>query len=72
VKLTLLDSKGARILPAYYTDNYVSLLPASPAKCRLRRLQALSPEPPALACVVGMSTDEQFSHLDLRNPAKHG
>jgi hypothetical protein len=27
-KLTLVDSKtGTRILPAYYTDNYVSLLP---------------------------------------------
>jgi hypothetical protein len=26
-KLTLLDSAGARILPAYYSDNYVSLLP---------------------------------------------
>jgi hypothetical protein len=26
-KLTLLDSTGARILPAYYSDNYVSLLP---------------------------------------------
>ena len=27
VKLTLLDDHGARILPAYYSDNYVSLLP---------------------------------------------
>uniref|UniRef100_B0T7S3 Glycoside hydrolase family 2 sugar binding n=1 Tax=Caulobacter sp. (strain K31) TaxID=366602 RepID=B0T7S3_CAUSK len=26
-KLTLVDAKGARILPAYYADNYVSLLP---------------------------------------------
>lgn len=26
-KLTLLDAAGARILPAYYSDNYVSLLP---------------------------------------------
>ena len=26
-KLTLLDAKGARILPAYYSDNYVSLMP---------------------------------------------
>ena len=26
-KLTLLDASGARILPAYYSDNYVSLLP---------------------------------------------
>ncbi len=27
VKLTLLDGKGERILPAFYADNYVSLLP---------------------------------------------
>jgi hypothetical protein len=26
-KLTLLDGKGKRILPAYYSENYVSLLP---------------------------------------------
>jgi hypothetical protein len=26
-KLTLLDARGARILPAYYSDNYVSLMP---------------------------------------------
>ncbi|PZU60889.1 MAG: glycoside hydrolase family 2 [Sphingobium sp.] len=26
-KLTLLDEKGGRILPAYYSDNYVALLP---------------------------------------------
>ncbi|MBB6092439.1 beta-galactosidase/beta-glucuronidase [Povalibacter uvarum] len=27
IKLTLLDAEGERILPAYYADNYVSLLP---------------------------------------------
>jgi hypothetical protein len=26
-KLTLVDGKGTQVLPAYYTDNYVSLLP---------------------------------------------
>ena len=26
-KLTLLDSQGKRILPAYFSDNYISLLP---------------------------------------------
>ncbi len=26
-KLTLLDATGGRILPAYYSDNYVSLMP---------------------------------------------
>ncbi len=27
IKLTLVDDKGNRILPAYYSDNYVSLMP---------------------------------------------
>ena len=27
IKLTLLDDRGERILPAYYSDNYLSLLP---------------------------------------------
>lgn len=27
IKLTLLDENGQRILPAYYSDNYISLLP---------------------------------------------
>ena len=27
VKLTAVDSQGQRVLPAYYSDNYVSLLP---------------------------------------------
>jgi len=26
-KLSLIDASGARILPAYWSDNYVSLLP---------------------------------------------
>ena len=26
-KLTLVNADGSRILPAYYSDNYVSLLP---------------------------------------------
>jgi beta-galactosidase/beta-glucuronidase len=31
-KLTLLDSAGRRVLPAYYSDNYVSLLPGESRK----------------------------------------
>jgi hypothetical protein len=27
IKLTLLNADGSRILPAYYSDNYISLLP---------------------------------------------
>lgn len=35
-KLTLLDSKGERILPAYYSDNYVSLLPGETKEIAIR------------------------------------
>jgi beta-galactosidase/beta-glucuronidase len=35
-KLTLLDAKGARILPAYYADNYVSLLPGERRTVEIR------------------------------------
>ena len=53
VKLTLLDRAGARVLPAYYDDNYVSLLPGerraiairydrgSPARVALRGWNAV-------------------------------
>ena len=27
IKLTLIDSRGARILPAFYSDNYIALMP---------------------------------------------
>jgi hypothetical protein len=35
-KLTLVDGKGARILPAYYADNYVSLLPGERRTVEIR------------------------------------
>ena len=35
-KLTLLDDKGIRILPAYYSDNYVSLLPGEQREIVIR------------------------------------
>ena len=35
-KLTLVDAKGARILPAYYADNYVSLLPGETRAVTIR------------------------------------
>jgi hypothetical protein len=38
VKITMLDSDGARVLPIYYDDNYVALLPGES-----RRLQVLCP-----------------------------
>ena len=35
-KLTLLDGQGARVLPAYYSDNYVSLLPGERRTIEIR------------------------------------
>ncbi len=35
-KLTLVDDKGARILPAFYSDNYVSLLPGEKRQIIIR------------------------------------
>lgn len=35
-KLTLVDNKGSRILPAYYSDNYVSLLPGERRTVEIR------------------------------------
>ncbi|MBO9558316.1 MAG: glycoside hydrolase family 2 [Caulobacter sp.] len=35
-KLTLIDAKGERILPAYYADNYVSLLPGEKRTVEVR------------------------------------
>lgn len=35
-KLTLVDARGARILPAYYADNYVSLLPGERRTVEIR------------------------------------
>lgn len=35
-KLTLLDAAGARILPAYYADNYVSLMPGETREIAIR------------------------------------
>jgi hypothetical protein len=44
-KLTLVDGRGERILPAYYSDNYLSLLPGEPRQVEIRcaRKQADSP-----------------------------
>lgn len=35
-KLTLVDAKGKRILPAFYSDNYVSLLPGETRQISIR------------------------------------
>ena len=40
VKLTLVDDTGQRILPAFYSDNYVSLLPGEPRQIEIRYARA--------------------------------
>jgi hypothetical protein len=37
-KITMLDEQGVRVLPVYYDDNYVSLLPGES-----RRIEVLCP-----------------------------
>ncbi len=37
-KITMLDERGARVLPVYYDDNYVALLPGES-----RRIEVLCP-----------------------------
>jgi len=42
-KLTLFDAKGAQILPAYFSDNYVSLLPGETQRVTVRYPQSRGP-----------------------------
>lgn len=44
LKLTLVDVRGQRILPAYYSDNYVTLLPNEPRRIEIRYPAARSSE----------------------------
>ncbi|KQN90338.1 glycosyl hydrolase [Sphingomonas sp. Leaf67] len=44
-KLTLLDRNGQRILPAFYDDNYVSLLPKETRTITIRYPAALAAQP---------------------------
>ena len=45
VKLTLVNGSGARILPAYYSDNYVSLLPNETRMIEIRYPRTQSAPP---------------------------
>lgn len=48
-KLTLLDDSGARILPAYYADNYISLLPGEARSVRIDYPASASSRPARVA-----------------------
>ena len=49
VKLTLLDAAGQRILPAYYSDNYVSLLPGETRTIEIAYPDTAAHSPPRVA-----------------------
>ena len=44
-KLTLVDEEGNRILPAFYTDNYVSLLPGESKTITIRYAATVTAQP---------------------------
>jgi len=48
-KMTMLDARGARVLPVYYDDNYVALLPGES-----RRIEVLCPAGPAQCARVAL------------------
>ena len=56
IKLTVLDKAGARVLPAYYADNYVSLLPG---ERRTLTVQVPSGSQPAAIGLRGWNTAER-------------
>lgn len=47
-KLTLVDARGQRILPAYYSDNYVSLLPGESRRVEVRYPLSASSKAPVV------------------------
>jgi len=57
VKLTLVDGKGARILPALYSDNYIDLLPGESRDVEIR-FPATSSARPSLK-VRGWNTESR-------------
>jgi hypothetical protein len=48
-KLTLLDTQGQRILPAYYSDNYISLLPGESREVKIEYAVSAAQGTPAIA-----------------------
>jgi len=57
-KLTLLNADGSRILPAYYTDNYVSLLPGESREIEIE-YPAKSANGPAQVALRGWNLAKQ-------------
>lgn len=56
IKLTVLDKSGARVLPAYYEDNYVSLMPGEERAITVRVPASAKP---ASVAIRGWNTPEE-------------
>ncbi|MEO7277276.1 MAG: glycoside hydrolase family 2, partial [Sphingomicrobium sp.] len=68
-KLTLVDAKGQRILPAFYSDNYVSLLPGEVKTIGIR-YPANQTSAPAITLRGWNVTEQTLSSRDLRELAQ--
>lgn len=67
-KLTLLDARGTRILPAYYADNYVSLAPGESRSIAVQVQQSASLTG-AQVTVRGWNVDDQSVAVDTAQAA---
>jgi hypothetical protein len=67
-KLTLLNADGSRILPAYYSDNYVSLLPGESREIEVE-YPAKSASGAAQLAVRGWNISKQTVPVALSGPA---
>lgn len=60
IKLTVLDKAGARVLPAYFEDNYIALMPGEHRKLTVRVLASAKP---ASIAIRGWNTPESAAKI---------
>ncbi|WP_421846670.1 glycosyl hydrolase 2 galactose-binding domain-containing protein [Novosphingobium sp.] len=60
IKLTVLDKAGARVLPAYFEDNYVSLMPG---EARTLTVRVPASAKPASIAIRGWNTPESTTRI---------
>jgi hypothetical protein len=63
-KLTLVDAQGKRVLPAYYSDNYVALLPGEERRIDIRYPKTVG-EPPAALTLRGWNIAQSDHFITL-------
>ena len=69
-KLTLVDAEGKRILPAFYSDNYVALLPGEEKRIEIRYPRG-SGQAPAALTLRGWNVAQSDHFITLsRQPAR--